>query len=71
MRLLSEGKLPGLMSSLCRKSDAKGGVDDKLGSKACEHKKHTGINQEIERFGRFWSETSFTPAWFGKTWAHK
>lgn len=36
LRLLSEGKLPGLLSSCFLKSDANGGVDDRFGSIACE-----------------------------------
>ena len=35
-RLLSAGKLPGLLSSSFLKSDANGGVDDRFGSMACE-----------------------------------
>ena len=36
LRMLSEGKLPGLLSSPFLKSDANGGVDDRFGSMDCE-----------------------------------
>ena len=41
LRLLSEGKLPGLVSSsLFFKSDANGGVEDRFASIACERTRH-------------------------------
>lgn len=44
LRLLSEGKLPGLLSSSFLKSDANGGVDDRFASIACERMKQVGTN---------------------------